>query len=195
MRSFVLLLFALAAPSAVVADDFAVTPGKPNQVVFTSKAPVETFEGKTSKLSGTIRVNPASVGDSVSVELHVDLASLDTGIEKRNQHMRENHLETAKYPEAVFTGATVLAPAGGVLSGKPVGFDLEGTFTLHGVTRRLKTHADVALSGSGDARKLTFDARFDVSLADYAIERPQLLFLKLADVQKLRVTGVATPKR
>jgi len=179
-----------AAATAAHADDFTVTPGKPNLVVFTSKAQVESFQGKTSKLSGHINVNPSNVGDSVSVELHVDLASLDTGIAKRNGHMRENHLETAKYPEAVFTGATVLSPAHAALSGKPVAFDVTGTFALHGVTRRLTAHADVTRSGN----KLAFTATFQVSLADYAIPRPQFLFLKLADTQELKVTGVGYAK-
>jgi len=178
------LLIALAA--AAHASDFTVTPGKPNLVVFTSKAQVESFQGKTSKMSGHIDVNPSHVGDSITVELHVDLASLDTGIAKRNGHMRENHLETAKYPEAVVIGATVLTPAHAVLSGKPVGFDLEGSFTIHGVTHRMRPHADVTLNGN----KLAFTATFTVSLADYSIPRPQFLFLKLADVQELKVTGV-----
>ena len=193
MRSFVLLLFALAAPSAVVADDFAVTPGKPNQVVFTSKAPVETFEGKTSKLSGTIRVNPASVGDSVSVELHVDLASLDTGIEKRNQHMRENHLETDKYPKAVFDGAAVLSPAGAKLEpGKQVAFQIEGTFALHGVMRRLRCAAEATFTSVGKGGTIAFHASFPVALPDYKIARPEFLFLKLAEEQQVDVSGVAS---
>jgi polyisoprenoid-binding protein YceI len=187
MRSIALAASLLVLAAAARADDFTVTPGKPNLVVFTSKAQVESFQGKTSKLSGRISVNPADVGDSITVELHVDLASLDTGIAKRNGHMRDNHLETSKYPEAVFTGATVLSPAHAALSGKPVGVDLEGSFTIHGMTHRMRPHADVTLNGN----KLAFTATFQVSLADYAIPRPQFLFLKLADTQELKVTGVA----
>jgi polyisoprenoid-binding protein YceI len=187
------ILFTCAA-RAGSAGEFVVSPGGASRVVFASKAPVESFEGKTSKLQGSIAVDPANVGDSVTVRLEVDLASLDTGIAKRNEHMRENHLETAKYPTAVFAGAAVASPRGARLdSGKPVTFDCEGTFTLHGVTRRLHTSAVVTLEdgGNGGHAQLRFRATFAVSLADYAIARPQFLFLKLADEQQLTVSGVA----
>jgi len=186
------LLLLLLAGSAR-AEEFVVRPGGANKVVFLSKAPVESFEGKTAKLEGRIAVDPAAVGDSITVRVEVDLASLDTGIAKRNQHMRENHLETAKYPKAVFTGATVAGPAGARLeAGRPVAFEVEGTFALHGVSRRLRTTVEVTLEDQGGKRQLRFKTAFPVSLAAYAISRPQFLFLKLADEQAVRVTGVAT---
>ena len=67
------------------------------------------------------------------------MASLDTGLSKRNQHMRVNHLETKNYPKAIFDGAAVLGPAGARLApGQTTTMDVEGTFTLHGVSRRLR---------------------------------------------------------
>jgi polyisoprenoid-binding protein YceI len=187
-------LLALLAPApAARAETFVVRPGDPNQVVFASKAPVESFQGKTAQMAGRIDVDPGAVGDSVTVRIEVDLASLDTGIAKRNQHMRENHLETAKYPKAVFTGAAVGGPAGaGLEPGKPMAFAVEGTFALHGVSRRLRTTVEVTLEEPGGKRQLRFKTAFPVSLAAYSISRPQFLFLKLADEQAVRVSGVAT---
>src|SRR6185369_15759727 len=82
----VALLFTDAARAAV----FAVKPGKDTKVVFTSQAPTETFQGKTDRMEGTLTLDPPTVGDSITVHLEVDLASLDTGKKMRNQHMREN---------------------------------------------------------------------------------------------------------
>jgi len=173
---------------AASAATFAVRPGGDTKVVFTSKAPVETFEGKTSQMQGTISVDPAAVGDSVTVHLEVDLASLDTGKKMRNQHMRENHLETDKYPKAIFDGATVHGAAK-IEPGKKSAFTVEGTFALHGVTRRLKANAEVWLDATG--KQLGFVATFPVALPDYAIKRPEFLFMKLAEVQELRVSATA----
>jgi polyisoprenoid-binding protein YceI len=182
----------LALATAAHAEEFVVRPGGASQVVFLSKATVESFTGKTSQMEGRIAVDPTAVGDSITVRVEVDLASLDTGIGKRNQHMRENHLETAKYPKAVFTGATVGGPAGAKLEpGQPVWFDVEGTFALHGVSRRLRTQVEVTLEDQGGKRRLRFKTAFPVSLAAYAISRPQFLFLKLADEQAVKVSGVA----
>lgn len=189
MRRLLCIVGVLLISTASSAAEFAVKPGAPNKVVFVSKAATETFEGKTDKLKGTIMVDPAGVGDSVTVRLEVDMASLDTGIGKRNQHMRENHLETGKFPTAVFEGATVLGPKGAALAvGKNVVFDVEGAFTLHGVTRRLHISVEVT---QRDERTLEFATTFPVLLADYGISRPKFLFLKLGEVQEVHVSGEA----
>lgn len=188
-------LLAIATNTAT-AGEFLVRPGGENKVVFVSKATIEGFEGKTSRLEGSITVDPAGVGDSITVHLGVDLTSLDTGIAKRNRHMRENHLETDKYPEAVFDGATVRGPAQAKLEpGKPTVFDVEGTFTLHGVSRRMRINvaATYTPAGEGGGRdRIAFRTTFPVALADHQISRPQFLFLKLAESQEVRVNGVAT---
>jgi polyisoprenoid-binding protein YceI len=193
MRRALLFLIALglfATARDIDAAEFVVRAGEPNKVVFTSKAATETFDGKTSRMRGRIVVDPSTVGDSVTVHLEVDMASLDTGIGKRNQHMRENHLETETYPLAVFDGASVLAPTDAALVvGKPVSFEVEGSFTLHGVTKRLRASVEVALR---DERTLEFSTAFKVTLADYRISRPKFLFLKLGETQAVSVTGVAT---
>lgn len=183
-------LAAVLVSTPVHGAEFVVKAGPPNQVVFISKAATETFEGKTDRIDGRIVVDPASVEDTVVVRLEVDMASLDTGIGERNKHMKKNHLETSKYPKAVFAGAKVLGPEGAALAaGKTVAFDCEGDFTLHGVTRRLRVTVNVTLS---DERTLAFKATFKVPLADYNISRPKFLFLKLGEVQDVVVEGVAT---
>jgi polyisoprenoid-binding protein YceI len=127
--------------------------------------------------------------------IEVDMASLDTGLGKRDQHMRDNHLETKKYPKAIFQGATLRSGAGSALvEGTPVTFDVEGAFTLHGVTRRMRAEIEVTLKDPGT---LEFKTAFPVALADYKIDRPKFLFLKLAEVQQVAVTGraVRAPER
>jgi polyisoprenoid-binding protein YceI len=182
---------AMASAGAARAAEFVVHPGNDNRVVFVSTATMETFEGKTNRMEGHLTVNPAAIGDSIAVHLEVDLASLDTGIAKRNQHMKSEHLETDKYPKAIFDGASVHGPADAKLEpGKPVTFDVEGTFTLHGVSRRLRIQIEAAYSPAGPGR-IAFRTTFPVGLSDYNISRPQFLFLKLAETQQVKVSGVA----
>ena len=183
-----LMLVAGPAGSAT----FLVHPGGETKVVFVSKATMESIEGKTSRMEGTLSLDPGAVGDTITVHLEVDLASLNTGLARRDKHMREDHLETAKFPKAVFDGAAVLSPAGAKLEpGKLVSFDLEGTFALHGVSRRLRCHAEATYSGAGSNGKIEFRATFPVTLADYKIARPEFLFLKLAETENVRVSGMA----
>ena len=60
---------------------------------------------------------------------------------------------------------------------------------VHGVTRRMRATVEVLLK---DDRTLQFKTEFPVALADHKIDRPKFLFLKLADVQQIAVTGTAT---
>jgi len=192
MRFILAFAFLASAPSFARAEKFLVHAGKENKVTFISKASMESFEGKTNKLEGTIDVNPANLGDSIAVHLEVDLASLDTGLPMRNRHMRENHLETAKYPKAIFDGAAVRGPAAAALEpGKAKTFDVEGTFTLHGVSRRLRINISATYTPQPKGDRISFQTTFPVLLADYEISRPQFLFLKLAESQEVRVAGVA----
>ena len=198
MRAMKRWILAVMATTVVVsvaaarAADFVVRPGGDNRVVFVSKATMETFEGKTNRMDGRLTVDPAAVGDSIVVHLEVDLASLDTGIGKRNQHMKSEHLETDKYPKAIFDGASVHGPANARLEpGKPVTFDVEGTFTLHGVSRRLRTQIEATYTEQAGAGRIAFRTTFPVGLSDYRISRPQFLFLKLAETQQVKVSGIA----
>jgi len=184
----VVLVVSLAA-SPALATEFVVKPGSPNQVIFTSKAATETFTGKTDRMEGRIVLDPGEPGDSIEVRITVDMTSLDTGIGKRDQHMRDNHLETKTYPTAVFEGASLLDPAELVFAtGATVPVEVEGTFTLHGVSRRLRVTVNVTLR---DDTTLAFETGFPVLLADYNISRPKFLFLKLAETQAVSVSGVA----
>ena len=188
----VLSAFLLLMPCAAPAAEFKVTRGGHNKVVFESSAPMEKFQGKTNRLDGTVQVDPTSVGDSLTVHLEVDLASLDTGLPKRDQHMREEHLETAKYPKAVFDGATLVhAPGLALLPGRPVGFDAQGTFALHGVSRRIWVHIDATYQSDPAGDYIDFSTAFPVMLHDYQISLPQFLFLKLAETQQVHVAGRA----
>ena len=188
-----LAMISIATAGEAATGVFLVKPGGDTKVVFTSKAPTETFEGKTHRMEGTLTLDPTAVGDSITVHLEVDMASLDTGKGMRNQHMRENHLETAKYPKSVFDGAAVLSPPGAKLEpGKPIAFQIEGTFTLHGVSRRLRCDAEATYWLQGTSGRLGFKANFPVTLADYSIRRPEFLFLKLAETQQVRVSATAS---
>jgi polyisoprenoid-binding protein YceI len=188
-RSLVLMVLLLPGASATRAAEFVVKAGAPNQVVFTSKATAETFQGKTDRISGRVSISPDSLSDSVTVYVEVDMASLKTGIGKRDKDMREDYLHTKEHPKGIFKGATLKSGGLKLTPGVPAKLDLEGSITLHGVTRRLRTVVEVTLK---DANTLEFKTEFPVTLADHKIERPKFLFLKLAEVQQVAVTGTAT---
>lgn len=65
------------------------------------------------------------------VDVTIDMASIDTGNEGRDAHLRSaDFFDAAQYPTATFTSTNVTAVGGGE-------YRVTGTLTLHGVTREL----------------------------------------------------------
>ena len=174
----------------VLAAQYVIHPGTSSSVEFVSKAPMETVTGRTCAVSGNLRLDPESLGDSVQVRLEVDLARLDTGIAMRDQHMRENHLHTSTFPKAVFTGgrlADLSAPR--LVAEQKVTGTISGILELHGQRQPLQAALELTLQGGA----LHVVARFKIKLADYGIPRPQFLVMKLDQIQSVTADLTARP--
>ncbi len=165
-------------------------------LTFDSKAPLEKIVGTTSKITGHIQVNPKDITKGLKAAFALDLASLKTGIDKRDEHMRDNFLETSKYPTAMLTIDKVTKASDKMLmDGKTLTVDAEGTLSLHGAkqTVQLKditvTYFDEseATKGRLPGDLLIVNGGFSLNLPDYNIEVPQFIFLKLAETIKVSV--------
>jgi polyisoprenoid-binding protein YceI len=164
-------------------------------VTFTSKAPLETIVGKTSLVRGYVTVDPADISGSARGKIEVDLASLQTGIGMRDRHMREQYLETDEYPKTTFEITRVIEAGSNVLDDqKPVEMLLEGNFTVHGVTRLIEVPVTAKLIEESEQTKnrhpgdlLHIQASFEVLLSDHKINRPQFVFLKLDEKQRIDI--------
>ncbi len=183
-KTAALVLALILLPTVAHGARWTAVPAS-SEVVFTSHAPLETFKGRTHGVTGWVDFDPDNLMGPLAWEISVDLASLDTGKKKRNRHMRENHLETDRFPAAVFRGTEVVSCSFGVLApGAGARVRVRGVFDLHGVVRPLE--CDVALSRDG-AGNVTIDVGFPVLLSDHAIKRPKFLVMKLADEQQVAV--------
>jgi polyisoprenoid-binding protein YceI len=184
------MIAALGAPPAA-AERFQIMPTSDSEVVFTSKAPMETFTGKTRQVSGWVDFDPAQLVGPLQLEIQVQLADFDTGMKKRNQHMRDNHLETGKYPVATFSGSSVLEaqPAQLPASGSAT-LTIHGQLDLHGVSQPRDIDLVVARTAAGS---LKVSGEFTVSLSAHAIERPKFLVMKLADEQRVSIDLTLDP--
>jgi hypothetical protein len=78
-----------------------------------------------------------------------------------------------------------------LLPGQSAAFTLTGTFELHGVSRRIAILCEATRREDGTLRAT---ARFPVRLADYGIDRPKFLVLKLDEVQQVTVELLAVPE-
>ena len=93
-------------------------------------AGMSVWRGKFDKTSGTIVLDKEK--GTGTVEVTVDAASIDFGHPKLNEHTKSAEmLDVEKYPTATYKGTLT-----GFKNGVPT--EVDGQFTLHGVTRPLK---------------------------------------------------------
>jgi polyisoprenoid-binding protein YceI len=181
----------------VTAGTFATNPGDPgNTVTFEISAPLETIVGTTGgAVKGHFDFNPQNIKASKMGMFVIDVASFETGIDLRDEHFRDNFLHTSKFPTATFTMSKVAKVSSkSVKAGESANLEIEGTLDMHGVQRSQKVAAtvtymddemvtDSVLPGNVIAVK----ANFRVALADYQIERPEMLVLKVGEVVDIDV--------
>lgn len=91
---------------------------------------LSTWRGKFDRTSGKVTLDKAA--STGSVDITVDAASVDFGLDAMNEKARSNELfDVSKYPTATYRGTL-----GGFVNGAPT--KVEGSLTLHGVTRPLE---------------------------------------------------------
>lgn len=109
-------------------ETFKIDPAH-STIAFKVRHMLGAAKGNFSKFSGTIAVDREHPEQS-AVSVKIAAASIDTGIAKRDEHLREGLFNVAKYPEITFKSRRVHQT--GANSGQIV-----GDFTMHGVTREI----------------------------------------------------------
>ena len=119
---------ALALPAAATAATWDLDPAHTSVQFSVRHLMVSNVRGEFGKVSGTVQADDADPSRS-KIEAEIDAASVDTRIEKRDNHLRSaDFLDVAKYPKITFV-STKIEPAG---AGH---FKVTGDLTLHGITR------------------------------------------------------------
>jgi len=126
--------------------------------------------GSTAAVSGGILL--AGRGDFVadSSQITIDLASLETDRDRRDNYVRGRVLEVARYPTAVLMPRAVRGLAWPLpVSGEHT-FQLVGDLTLHGVTK--PTTWDVTATFARD--RISGTARTHFKFADFDLTQPRV---------------------
>jgi len=144
MRAICLVLVSLfvLGSGAHGAETFKIDPAH-STIAFKVRHMLGNARGKFSRFSGTIVVDRENPEQS-SVTVKIAAASLDTGIAKRDDHLRGELFEVAKYPDITFASRRVKRT--GASSGEIV-----GDLTMHGVTRSIVLNVELA----GDRWRVT----------------------------------------
>lgn len=177
MRLLLLLVTLTLPASFTTAQPYSTERGT---VSFTSRVPLHTFTGTSEHLNGFVNL------DSREVDFHVDLETLRTGIGKRDRDMRDA-LETDRFPFAEFTGR--LTTAINTESTAPQTARVQGTFTIHGVSRPRTISGTLQKVQGGYRLRASFEVRLDA----HQIEPPRLLMVKVNQVQQVEIDALLRP--
>jgi polyisoprenoid-binding protein YceI len=175
------------------ARSYSTSPSNESDTVyFRSPAKLEFIEGATNKIAGSINMNADSAPAGVTGVFQVDLRTLKTDIDLRDEHMRERHLHTEKYPFAYFTIGAVAGCPQILRPDTTYVVQATGKFYIHGVWRSIAVTAEIGSARfSDEAESIAVRARFSVKLDDFGIPRPKALFLKLAETINIEVIFTA----
>ncbi|HEX5879008.1 MAG TPA: YceI family protein [Actinomycetota bacterium] len=140
--------------------------------------------GRSPGVSGTVTIAGGAV---TGAEVTVDMTRLRTDVEPRDGRMREEGLETDRFPTASFRLREPV-PLGDVSGARVVDLRLPGNLTLHGVTRPL----DVPVQARWDGDSIQVAGGTRIRRADFDLEVPTLAGYRIEDtaVVELELTLV-----
>lgn len=184
---FTILFSATLICSNATAAVYTTTPADSSQAKFESTAKLEFIDGYTYDINARINCNPDNLEKGVDGFVVVDLRTLKTGIEKRDEHMRDQYLHTESYPFARFAVTGISGMPNSLLTDSAYSCTVNGQMTLHGRLRDIAASATVTRR-SGSVNNLLITAQFRIALADYDIPHPQAVFLKLAKQLEIELT-------
>lgn len=167
-----LILLSLLVFSSAQASDFNVKGN--GEFLATGKPGFIKIHALGGGLTGKVQL----VKDAASGNFNFPLGVLDSGVSLRDKHMKDEFLETSKFPEAKLTFKDLK------LSGHPESkgysqkaLPFKGQFTVHGVTQPVNGTID--LDGGGELFK--GQAEFKIKMSQYKFREPKWLGMSVDD--------------
>ena len=117
-----------------------------------------------------------------SVDATIQVEYFNSDNELRDSHMLEV-LEGIIFPTITWKGQATGVASTPVPAGKHE-IRLKGPLTVHGQTRELEIPVVMDIAENG---LVTVDATFSISLEDFEIERPSLVFVRISDEVPIKV--------
>lgn len=136
IRNFFITLAALMFGATANASDWTIDQAHSNIGFTVTHMMVSTVHGSFGKYEGKISFDP-SKPESVVGELSIDVNSINTGVEKRDNHLRTgDFFAVDSFPKIIFQTKKVTALGGSK-------YKVIGDMTIRGVTK------EITLNGEG----------------------------------------------
>jgi len=133
--------------------------------------------------SGNIRIDPKT--GAASGQIVVDATSAESGNRSRDSKMHKDVLESARYPEIIFSPRHV---SGNVPAQGSANLQVTGAFRIHGSDHDMTLSLPVQVEGT----RATATAKFEVPYEAWGMKNPSSLFLRVDKKVEIEVSSVAT---
>jgi polyisoprenoid-binding protein YceI len=183
-------LLMLLASSSVAAEAPSWRIERGDVHILVPLKPGGAFAAHTSSLGGTLTLDQAKPA-RLTGEILVDLATIDTGISLRNQHLREKYLEVSKgkgFDKAALSEILLSDADGEAFEGRTA---FTGMLLLHGEKHPLQGTAEIRREGS--SRRVR--AEFPLLLTDFGITPPEYLGVGVGNKLLVKAQFTAVPAR
>ncbi|OJV21426.1 MAG: hypothetical protein BGO21_10580 [Dyadobacter sp. 50-39] len=176
-----LAMFSTALLSGTAFAQMFATSG--GNTKFSASTPLENIEAENKK--SQVILNTANN----EIAIRMNMREFVFPNKLMQEHFNENYIESEKYPTATFSGKVDNAPD----YTKNGDYDVSATgkFTVHGVTRERTIKGKMKIDGG----KITISSDFEVALVDHKIEVPSVVFVKIAQVIKVKTQYVLMPRK
>lgn len=155
-------------------------------------ATLHTVHGKAPELSGTVDAVAGTNGDwSIQARIVVKAAAMVTGNASRDRNMREQVLETDRYPEIAFEARQVLADLSRFKAGERLTVEAAGDLTVHGKPASIRVPVDVTVF----ADRVVLQGSFPLSWKQYGVKDPSfgIVTVKEPLTVHFRLTAIQGP--
>jgi polyisoprenoid-binding protein YceI len=145
--------------------------------------------GTTHSVQGSFHIQTGASPLVAAMNVKVDLSTLQTDSQMRDNYVRRHALETDTYPDATFISASTQGLPTSYNDGQTVHFQLTGNLTMHG-----KTNKEVFdVQGKVVSKTITGTATSTIYMTDFGIQPPNLANIAIAQ-NKVLVTIKFTAK-
>jgi polyisoprenoid-binding protein YceI len=163
-----------------------------SSVTFTIRHMMSKVRGQMNIKEGWLEVDNDNLS-TAKVEVVLDAATIDTGVEMRDNHLRsaDGHFDVANYPTITFKSTRIEGT-------DPSNFTLIGDLYIHGITKEVALNASFNGEGKDPRgnRRVSFEAETKLNRKDFNLTWNQGLeaggFI-LGDEVKLEIGVEAVP--
>lgn len=159
------VLSLLTAPAYALASSWTIDPAHTSVGFKIRHMMITNVRGEFSDVKGTAEFNAADITKS-SIEITIQAASIDTGVARRDAHLRSaDFFDVEKFPTLTFRSTKVTQISKGRVQ-------IQGDLTIHGVTREVLLEVEgpsQEIKGPGGKIRIGASATTKINRKDFGL--------------------------